>query len=172
MTTHGMTRGPDGKITPEYRAWANIKQRCYFKEHPQYPAYGGRGITMSDEWFRSFQAFYRDMGPRPSSEHSIERENNEQGYCKENCSWSTRIEQSNNRRSNRIYEYVGDRFTLLQWCRLLDLNYDRMRYILSKGTPFEEAIEDPKAKENSAKSLHHSHRKLNAKGDRIFRAQD
>lgn len=68
--------------TPEYKAWARIKDRCFNKNLHNYKNWGGRGITMCDEWLNSFDNFYADMGPRPSSTHSLDRINNDGNYCK------------------------------------------------------------------------------------------
>lgn len=133
-TTHGM------RDLPEYGIWAGIKRRCYNTNEEAYNRYGGRGITMSDEWRESFEAFYRDMGPRPSDKHSIERSDNDNGYSKANCYWATDVEQANNRRSNVFYTYNGVTKTLADWCRELNLKYDTIGARLRKGMSFENAI--------------------------------
>ena len=133
--THGMCG------TPEYEIWKGIKKRCCAEDYIEFPQYGGRGITICDEWKESFEAFYRDMGPRPSPEHSIDRRDNNKGYSKENCRWATLVEQANNRRDNLYFDFDGDRKTLTEWCREFGLNYNRIRYlILKKGMSFEDAI--------------------------------
>lgn len=134
-TRSGMSR------SPEYDIWKQIKQRCYNRNHDAYHNYGGRGITVCDEWKESFEAFYRDIGPRPSPEHSIDREDNELGYSKSNCRWSTKEEQANNRRTNRLYEFDGEKRTLMQWCKELRLDYSAMYYRLSLGMDFEDAAD-------------------------------
>lgn len=136
-TTHGMTN------SLEYSSWQAIKNRCYNEKHEQYIDYGGRGIVMCDEWKESFEAFYRDMGPRPSDKHSIDREDNNLGYSKDNCRWATASEQANNRRSNRLYEYNGQVKTLTQWCRELDLSYAKIKHRLSRsGWTFSRAVRE------------------------------
>lgn len=128
-------------LLPEYDVWNGIRHRCYNKKHRGYPRYGGRGIGMCDEWKESFEAFYRDMGSRPSPEHSIDRRNNDMGYSKDNCHWATKLEQANNRSSNITYEYRGEVKSLKDWCRYLNLDYNIVRYRIGKyAWTFEEAI--------------------------------
>lgn len=93
--------------TTEYRLWISMKERCYNEKNLAYPNYGGRGITVCDEWLHSITTFYRDMGPRPSKRHSIDRIDVNGNYCKENCKWSTDEEQCANRRSNVWMMYKG-----------------------------------------------------------------
>jgi hypothetical protein len=76
--------------------FAEMRQRCLNPKHRQYRDYGGRGITVSDEW-STFSAFIADMGPRPDG-FCIERINNDLGYFKENCKWASRGENNLNKR--------------------------------------------------------------------------
>lgn len=134
VTKHGF------RHLPEYNIWRGMLDRCYNKETAAYPRYGGRGITVSDEWKESFEAFYRDMGTRPSEDYSIDRKDNDIGYSKDNCRWATSVEQMRNRSNNVYYEKDGEKKLLKQWCNELGLNistvYDRIR----RGWTFEEAI--------------------------------
>lgn len=134
-STHGFAN------TPEYGVWCRIKNRCYNKNEKSYSDYGARGITMCREWKESFEAFYRDMGSRPSHEYTIERRDNYKGYFKENCIWTTRKEQANNRRTNVCYELSGKSQTLRQWCEELDLKYITVYHRLKRGIKFEDAIQ-------------------------------
>lgn len=84
---------------PSYTIWAGMKVRCLNPKSKFYPNYGGRGITVCDEWKESFEAFALDMGLRPSPDHTLDRIDNERGYCKENCRWATGTEQCLNRRT-------------------------------------------------------------------------
>lgn len=83
--------------TPTYQAWANAKDRCHNEKAKAYPRYGGRGIVMCERWLDSFDNFLADMGLRPE-DLTLERVDNELGYCPDNCKWATYTEQNRNRR--------------------------------------------------------------------------
>jgi hypothetical protein len=98
----------------EYRAWGNMKNRCYNKSFVLYDNYGGRGIKVSDDWI-NFQVFFVDVGKAPSIKHSLDRIDVNGDYCKENCKWSTSKEQNNNKTDNHLVTYKGKTQTLQQW---------------------------------------------------------
>ena len=95
--SHGLTE------TKEYCAWSGIKARCYRPGSLAYHNYGGRGIVMSDEWRDSFEAFYRDMGPAPAPDYSVERLDNDGPYSADNCKWIPKREQAKNTRASIRY---------------------------------------------------------------------
>jgi len=109
-TIHGKSR------TVEYTAWRNMKDRCINEKNIGYHNYGGRGITVCQEWLDSFDTFLKDMGECPDG-HSLDRENNELGYSKSNCKWSTREEQQLNTRRNHLVTYKGVTKTIKEWAQ-------------------------------------------------------
>lgn len=129
--------------TPEYNCYLSIRKRCLNPNHKSYDYYGGRGISISESWKNSFETFLKDMGERPSNKHSIDRINNELGYSKENCKWSTKTEQSRNVRTNRIIEYNGQRKCLSEWAEIIGVSWQNLYYklIVSKNYQLEKLLE-------------------------------
>jgi hypothetical protein len=93
-----------GTRSPEANAWQTMKARCLNPRNPRFADYGGRGITVCDQWRDSFAAFLADMGPRPSPAHTLERIRNGEGYGPGNCRWATQAEQAVNRRTTRLVD--------------------------------------------------------------------
>lgn len=111
----------------EYKAWQSMKERCYNLKFVAYKDYGGRGIKVCDEWLNSFENFYKDMGDKPSENHSLDRKNNNKHYTPENCRWVNTVDQSNNRRTNILIKIDGQTLTLTQHARRLGLNLNTIR---------------------------------------------
>jgi len=95
----------------EYAIWTGMLNRCRNPNVECYEMYGGRGIKVCDAW-KSFDSFFRDMGPRPSSKHPLERIDTNGHYEPGNVRWATNLEQINNRRVTRFVTYKGNRMAL------------------------------------------------------------
>lgn len=139
---HGAATG--GKVTSEYRIWSLMRDRCNNPNNRHFANYGGRGIQVCERWDKSFVDFLADMGERPSFEHTLDRyPDNDGNYEKSNCRWATRKEQNNNKRSNRIIEFDGERLTVAQWAERIGVNESAIRTRLNRGWSTEEAVTLP-----------------------------
>lgn len=139
-TTHGLVAG--GK-PPEYIVWVNFRNRCEDPRDKQYPSYGGRGITVDARW-QSYEAFYADMGPRPSADHQIDRIDNDGPYAPGNCRWATRTENCSNRRDNVFVEWHGESLTVPEWARRVGIKKHTIHQRLNKlGWDVERALTTP-----------------------------
>jgi hypothetical protein len=140
--THGMAA--QGITAGEYKIWGGMKQRCSNPKAASYPRYGGRGITVCARWSDSFEAFMEDMGPRPSDDHSIERENNDGNYEPSNCRWATRTEQARNRKGNTAVTIAGRTQTVIAWAEEAGSDPMTIYARLRKGWEPERAVYDRK----------------------------
>lgn len=108
---HGMTKHP------VYQVWCALKSRCLNPGNACYSHYGERGISVCGKWKESFEAFYADVGDRPSPMHTIERINNDGNYEPGNCRWATRAEQNENTRQTRLLSHNGETLSVGKWAR-------------------------------------------------------
>ena len=101
-----------------------MKARCYKPSHVWYHRYGGRGITVCNEWLNNFAAF-RDwaIANGYADTLTVDRIDNNKGYFPENCRWSDQVTQISNRSISRKYEYGGKTQTLQQWADELGIKY-------------------------------------------------
>lgn len=137
--------------SPEHNSWVSMKNRCNNPNNRSYKNYGGRGITVCERWMESFDNFMKDMGNKPGDQYSIDRRNNNAGYCKDNCKWSDKKEQANNRRPKENPPAKTKALTINGETRLLEEWYsiygtDRVLYYTRKERGWDEieAISTPR----------------------------
>lgn len=128
---HSLSHGHDrvGRRTRTLRCWSGAKTRCFNTKNPNYPRWGGRGITMCDEWRDSFAAFLRDMGECPEGK-SLDRIDNDGNYEPGNCRWATLGEQAANKRNNVLVPLGGKRVTLREFSRAKGINYHSLHALM------------------------------------------
>lgn len=145
---YGMRRFKESKETHKlsktrvYHIWENMKQRCLNKNKTSFHLYGGRGITLCEEWM-VFQNFYDDMG-LPNKDQSIDRIDNEKGYSKVNCRWATPREQSRNKRTNILIEWDGEKKVLSDWADFLGIKVATLyTRVVRLGWDIDRAFNEP-----------------------------
>lgn len=87
---------------PLYHTWTGMISRCH-GNHFRYADYGGRGISVCQEWRDDFWLFVKDVGDRPEG-HTLDRKNNDGNYEVGNVKWSTVAEQNANKRPSKKAE--------------------------------------------------------------------
>lgn len=132
ITKHGM------RNTSVYRTWSSMRTRCLNPNTPAFSHYGARGITIDKAW-DDFSQFYEDMGDVPKG-MTLDRIDNNQGYSKDNCRWSTKKTQAINRRSTKFVFFNGENKSVSDWARSIGIRIDTLHYRLSHGWSVEKAL--------------------------------
>lgn len=102
-----------------YNIWRSMKQRCYDSKAISFPNYGGRGISVCDEWRNDFMAFYNWAIAHGYNESlTIDRIDCNGNYEPSNCKWATMKEQMQNKRNNVVLELNGESHTISEWSRI------------------------------------------------------
>ena len=115
-------------------------QRCTDEHASNYHNYGGRGITVDPRWLESVENFFEDMGNPPSPHHTLDRRDNDKGYCKENCRWVTSQVQGNNKRTNRRIETPWGKLTVSEASQKSGIGETTLLYRLSRGATFRDSL--------------------------------
>lgn len=139
-----MGRKPKTKLQ---RVYSTMKERCYNPNHVKYKNYGARGITICEEWRKSFSNF-RDWAYANGYQEglSIDRIDNNKGYCPENCRWVSMLVQANNKTTNRIIEINGETHTMSEWSRISGIGVATIWARITKyGYSNKDAVFAPKA---------------------------
>lgn len=139
FTKHGLEH------TRLYGIWSDMRLRCYDEKNIAYHRYGGRGITICDEWKNDVKAFY-DWATANGYKDSltIDRIDNDGNYCPENCRWATVKEQASNRRSNILVTHNGKTQTMKKWANEVGTPYKVVWARMQKlGWSAERALTEP-----------------------------
>lgn len=124
-TKHGLSK------TKIYRVWEGMRERCEYEKHESYRHYGGRGISVCEEW-KDFMTFYNwATGNGYKDGLVLDRFPNVDGnYEPGNCRWATLIQQMRNMSTNRVIEYNGQKKCVAEWAEIFGLRagliYDRL----------------------------------------------
>ena len=127
-----------------YSIWTDMKQRCLNPNNDRAEDYGKRGITVCEEWKKSFEKFVIWALNNGYEENlTLDRKNVDGNYEPSNCRWITSFEQMSNMRKNINITYNGETDILASWCRRLNLKYSTVAYRLKHGWSVEDAFETP-----------------------------
>jgi len=150
-----LNHNKDGEYTRKHRMsstriysiYKGIKRRCYSNNSQDYQYYGGRGITMCDEWLGKdgFVNFYKWSERNGYNEDlTIDRIDVNKGYSPSNCRWTTRLGQGSNKRNNRYLTLNDETHTFSEWCRMKGFSKSLLEHRLQNGWSVEEALTIPK----------------------------
>lgn len=134
------------RARPEYGSWYMMVYRCTNPRSPDYARWGGRGITVCQQWLE-FDRFLIDVGQRPAGK-MLDRIDNTAGYYPGNVRWATAIEQSANRRNTAIISVGGESKPLTQIARENGLRASMIHKRIAAGWSPERAISEPSSRAN------------------------
>lgn len=133
--THGKSQ------TRLHRIWRGMKQRCFNPNNTAYEDYGGRGITVCDEWKDDFQTFHDwAMANGYAEDLEIDRMDNDGNYEPSNCRWTTRERQANNRRTNAKLTLNNETHTIAEWTKITGLSKATIDGRLKRGWTIERVL--------------------------------
>lgn len=131
MSVKNITHGLSGH--PLYRIWRGIIERCFYEKHKAFNRYGGRGITVCEEWRNDFVAFYNwaiANGWQPGLE--VDRRNNDGDYEPGNCRCVTQLINSRNKSSNRFLTHNGVTMCMSEWAEKVGIDQNTIKDRLNK----------------------------------------
>lgn len=128
-----------------YAKFTRMKQRCYNPNDVKYDLYGGRGITICDEWLNDPSTFVQWAIEHGGLDErlTIDRIDNNGPYSSENCRFTTPKQQQRNLRTNRVLEYNGESHCMAEWAEILGMSYSSLRNRIYKGWSIEKALTTP-----------------------------
>lgn len=122
-----------------YGVYKSMLSRCYDERHREYHNYGGRGITVCQEWRDSYDVFAEwaiNNGYKEDAKYhecTLDRKGVDKCYAPDNCRWVDNYVQQNNRRDCIYAEHNGERHTCMEWSKILGMTYNKVHYHLKLG---------------------------------------
>lgn len=147
--THGYTTVDKKWTASEYGVWMSMKARCGNPKAASYKRYGARGIKVCERWMK-FENFIKDMGPRPTNKHSLDRIDTNKGYDPENCRWADQMQQAQTRTNVRKIHAFGETMTASMWERRTGISALTIRNRIDAGWSPEDALTKPKKVQNAS----------------------
>lgn len=136
--THGMS---SSKL---YKVWSSMKYRCLSPNDPSYYLYGGKGVSVCEEWlkFEGFLNWAKKSGYKPGL--TLERKDSNGDYCPKNCSWIPKGKQSENTSRCKIIEHDGKKMIMKHWAEYLGVPYSLLQSrITQRKWPVDKALITP-----------------------------
>ena len=132
--THGLSRDINHKQTRLYRIYTGIKNRCMNKRSPDYPNYGGRGVSVCEEWISDFKSFHDwAMSNGYANNLSIDRIDPNGNYEPNNCRWVQNKVQARNKKDTLYLTYKGETRPLSEWAEIKNIPYPTLHYRFKSG---------------------------------------
>jgi hypothetical protein len=128
--------------------WFSMVQRCTNETTNSFFSYGGRGISICDDWLEFLNFYNWALSNGYRDELTIERVNNNGNYEPNNCVWATKTQQARNKRNVPLFTYKGESKSGAEWCELYNIHPETFRYRLKRGWEFEDALTKPVHKRN------------------------
>lgn len=139
-----MSRYIDSEYTRLGSIYHNMKTRCTNPNYDKYKWYGGKGISVCEEWSNSYDTFEEwALRHGYTDDLTLDRIDPNGNYCPENCRWVSRKEQANNRSSNHFLTYNGKTMTIMQWSEETGLDYNCINQRIQAGWPVDKALTAP-----------------------------
>lgn len=141
-TKHGLVKH-DAEGKPRlYKIWIDMRRRCNNPNRDDYKNYGGRGISVCDEWndYAKFKEWAENNGY--TDELSIDRKDVNGNYCPENCQWITLAEQAKNKQNTHWITYDNKTQSLTDWAKEMGVPRQTVSNRARKGKPVEEILKE------------------------------
>lgn len=136
VSTHRMSKHP------AYAVWRSMLARCRNSQHYAWHNYGGRGITVADEW-GVFERFWADMGPSYAPGLTLDRRDNDKGYSASNCRWTDRRTQAQNKRTARVIDTPKGPMNVSEAAREFGVKASTILYRIKQGWPDDKLLIRP-----------------------------